>query len=109
MKTLKLNDKVMVISGDEKGKTARIVAIDRLNHKACLEGIGVVERHLRKSYTNPAGGKKTVHLGIDLSNLKLVEAAKFDKKTTKTDKESKKADKKVGKLAKNTKEKKGAK
>ena len=83
MTTLKVNDKVRVISGDHKGTEAKIVRIDRANGKACLEGIGVTERHLKKSYLNPTGGKKTIHLGIDLSNLKLVEAAKFEKSTDK--------------------------
>ena len=49
-KNLKVNDKVRVISGDEKGKEAKIVKIDRRAEKACLEGIGVVERHMKKSY-----------------------------------------------------------
>ena len=75
-RSLKINDKVLVISGDNKGKEAKIVKIDRAAGKACLEGIEVRERHMRKSYLNPAGGKKTIHVGIDLSNLKLVEAAK---------------------------------
>ena len=78
---LKINDKVLVIAGDNKGKEAKIVKIDRKAGKACLEGIGVVERHMKKTQFNPAGGKKTIHVGIDLSNLKLIEAAKFDKKT----------------------------
>ena len=89
MKTLKVNDKVLVISGDNKGKEAKIVKIDRKAGKACLEGIGMVERHMRKSYLNPTGGKKTVHVGIDLSNLKLVEAAKAEKKAAKADKNAK--------------------
>ena len=88
MKSLKVNDKVLVIAGDNKGKEAKIVSIDRAAGKACLEGIGVVERHMRKSYVNPAGGKKTIHVGIDLSNLKLVEAGKFEK-ATKKDKKKK--------------------
>ena len=96
MKGLKLNDKVKVISGFHKGKEAKIVGIDRKAGKAMLEGIKVVERHLKKSYLNPTGGKKTVHLGIDLSNLKLTEAAKVEKKATK-------------KAKKETKAKKGAK
>lgn len=101
---LKINDKVKVIAGVNKGKEAKIVKIDRRAGKACLEGIGVVERHVRKSYLNPAGGKKTVHLGIDLSNLKLITAAKFEKKTAKAGKKSvTKVDKK------NAKAKKGAK
>ena len=77
MKSLKVNDTVLVISGDHKGEKAKIVKID--GRKACLEGIGEVERHLRKSYLNPTGGKKTVYLGIDLSNLKLVEAYEYKK------------------------------
>ena len=98
MKTLKVNDKVKVISGSHKGAEAKIVRIDRVNGKACLEGIGVVERHVRKSYLNPTGGKKTVHLGIDLSNLKLVEAANSVKAAVKkVDKSTKKADKKKAK------------
>ncbi|MBR3052126.1 50S ribosomal protein L24 [Candidatus Saccharibacteria bacterium] len=84
MKSLKIGDKVKVIAGDNKGKEAKIVKIDRTAGKACLEGIEVRERHLRKSYINPAGGKKTIHVGIDLSNLKLVEKAeKADKKQKK--------------------------
>ena len=105
MKSLKIGDKVLVISGDNKGKEAKIVKIDRENHKAMLDGIGLVERHMRKSYLNPAGGKKTIHVGIDLSNLKLVEAAKFVKPAVK--KINKKVDKKADK--KDKKDKKGAK
>ena len=44
--------------------------MDIENHKAMVEGIGVRERHLKKTQFNPAGGKKTIHVGIDLSNLK---------------------------------------
>ena len=86
MKSLKVGDKVLVLSGSHKGTEAKIVAINRADNKACLEGVGLTERHLRKSYLNPTGGKKTVHLGIDLSNLKLVEASKFEKKDAKKSK-----------------------
>ena len=100
---LKVNDKVRVIAGDNKGKEAKIVKIDKQNGKAMLEGLKVVERHLKKTQFNPAGGKKTVHLGIDLSNLKLVESAKF----VKADKKAKaKAD---TKKSANKTAKKGAK
>lgn len=97
MKTLKVNDTVMIISGDNKGTKAQIVKIDRKNGKAMLEGIGLVERHMKKTYYNPAGGKKTIHVGIDLSNLKLVKAADVKSSVKKVDK---KADKKAKKGAK---------
>ncbi|MDO4759899.1 MAG: mitochondrial 54S ribosomal protein L40 [Candidatus Saccharibacteria bacterium] len=76
---LKTGDKVMVIAGDNKGKTAKIIKVK--DGKAYLEGIGIRERHVKKSYLNPKGGKKDIHVGIVLSNLKLVEAAKTEKKT----------------------------
>ena len=87
---LKANDTVLVISGDNKGKKAKIVKIDRQAGKAYLEGIEVRERHMKKTQFNPAGGKKTIHVGLELSNLKLVEEAKVEKKAAKTDKKAKK-------------------
>lgn len=81
---VKTGDKVMVIAGDNKGKTAKIVKVK--DGKAYLDGIEVRERHMKKTYLNPKGGKKEVHVGIDLSNLKLVEAAKIEKKAAKSDK-----------------------
>lgn len=67
---LKTDDKVVIISGDNKGKSGKIVKMDVKNHKAFIEGIEIHERHLKKTQFNPAGGKKTIHVGIDLSNLK---------------------------------------
>ena len=91
---LKSGDIVKVISGAHKGTSAKIVSVDRKSGKACLEGIGLVERHVRASYLNPKGGKKTIHLGIDLSNLKLEKAAEKEvKKATKEAPKAKKAKK----------------
>ena len=97
---LKINDTVLVIAGDHKGTKAKIVRIDHVSNKAFLEGIGLIERHMKKTQFNPAGGKKTIHMGIDLSNLKLVEAAKFVKSDVKKVDSKKKDDKKAKKGAK---------
>jgi len=80
---MKVNDIVKVIAGKNKGTEAKIVHVDAKNGRAMLEGIGLVERHMKKSYINPNGGKKTIHVGIDMSNLKLVKAAEFKKAETK--------------------------
>lgn len=69
-KCLKTGDKVKIIAGDHKGETAKIVKVDKQNHKAMLENINVRTRHMRRTQFNPQGGKKDVHVGIDLSNLK---------------------------------------
>ncbi len=88
---MKVNDTVLILAGDNKGKEAKIVKIDRKNSKAMLEGIGIVERHMKKTYMNPNGGKKTIHLGIDMSNLKVVKEAEAVKagKSTKAKKGAK--------------------
>lgn len=83
---LKTGDKVAVIAGNYKGKTALIIKVDRNQSQAFLEGINLRERHLKKTQFNPKGGKKSVHVGIDFSNLKLIEAKKPLKKTKLTSK-----------------------
>lgn len=69
-KCLKVGDRVKVIAGDHKGEVASIVKVDRENRKAMLKDIEVRERHVRATQYNPKGGKKSVHVGIDFSNLK---------------------------------------
>ena len=70
---LKTGDTVKIIAGNEKGKTARIVKIDRKEQKAYLEGIGMRDRHFAKTAYRPQGGTAKVQLGIHLSNLKKEE------------------------------------
>ena len=98
---MKVNDTVKIIAGDNKGTEAKVVRVDRKNGKAMLEGVGLIERHMRKTYYNPAGGKKTIHVGIDISNLKVVKEAEAVKagKAGKASKDGK-ADKKAKKGAK---------
>ena len=67
---IKTGDTVTIIAGDNKGKSGTVVKMDLKNHQAMIEGIGVRERHLRATQFNPKGGKKDIHVGIDLSNLK---------------------------------------
>lgn len=67
---IKTGDTVTIIAGDNKGKSGKVVKMDLKNHQAMIEGIGVRERHLRATQFNPKGGKKDIHIGIDLSNLK---------------------------------------
>ena len=67
---IKTGDTVTIIAGDNKGKSGKVVKMDLKNHQAMIEGIGVHERHLRATQLNPKGGKKDIHVGIDLSNLK---------------------------------------
>ena len=66
---LKSGDKVVIIAGANKGQSGKIVKMDRKNNQAFIEGIGVRERHMAANAYLQAG-KKSVHVGIDCSNLK---------------------------------------
>lgn len=68
-KCLKVGDRVKIIAGDHKGEVASIVKVDKKAGKAFLKDIEVRERHVRATQYNPKGSKKTVHAGIDFSNL----------------------------------------
>ena len=74
--TIKTGDTVKIIAGDNKGKSGKVVKMDLKNQKAMIDGIGIRERRLRPTQFNPKGGKKTIHVGIDLSNLKKEEGKK---------------------------------
>ena len=46
---LKSGDIVTIIAGDNKGKSGKIVKMDRKNNKAMIEGIGIRESYARHS------------------------------------------------------------
>lgn len=69
-KSLKTGDKVKIIAGDLKGKVAEIVKVDKKAGKAMLKDINIITRHIKATQFNPQGGKKEIHVGLDLSNLK---------------------------------------
>ncbi len=77
---IKKGDLVKVLTGDNKGQTAKVLAIKKAKNQVILEGIGKRTRHVAKSYYNPMGGKREVHQGIDISNVALV----VDQKSGKT-------------------------
>ena len=69
-KSLKVGDRVKVIAGDLKGKVASIVKVDKKAGKAMLKDLNIKTRHMKATQFNPQGGKKDVHVGIHMSNLK---------------------------------------
>ncbi len=77
---IKKGDLVKIISGDNKGQTAKVVEIKKAKNQVILEGIGKRTRHVAKSYYNPMGGKKEIQQGIDISKVALV----VDEKSGKT-------------------------
>lgn len=70
---IKRDDVVKVIAGRDKGKTGRVLHVDREKGKVLVEGISMVKRHTRP---NPAkqikGGIAERESPIDVSNVMIM-------------------------------------
>ncbi len=69
---IKTGDTVKIIAGAHKGETAKVTKVLPAENKAILDKFCDRERHLARRAAAANGGatKKTVFVGIDLSNLK---------------------------------------
>ena len=66
---LKTGDKVVVITGKDKGKEGKIVAVDRKNGRVLVEGVNMVSKHVRPNAQNQQGGIVKKENFIDASNV----------------------------------------
>ena len=70
---LKKGDKVVVLSGRDKGKEGEISSVMPAKGQAIVEGVNISIRHTRQSQTDQ-GGRVPKAMPIDLSNLAIVDA-----------------------------------
>ena len=73
MKTkLKKNDTVTVIAGKDKGKTGRVLRINRETERVLVEGINMVKKAQRKQRQEDTGGIIEKEAPIAISNVMYV-------------------------------------
>ena len=78
--TIKRDAVVMVISGDDRGKTGKVLRVDRTRGLALVEGLNFVKRHMRKTQDNPQGGIIEKEAPLALGKLRLYDEAGDKKK-----------------------------
>ena len=69
---LKKGDKIVVLTGKDKGKQGTIASVDPTAGKAVVEGVNMAIRHTRQSQT-AQGGRIPKAMPIALSNLALLD------------------------------------
>jgi large subunit ribosomal protein L24 len=69
---LKKGDRVVVLSGRDKGKEGDILQVMLKDGRAVVSGINLVIRHTRQTQ-NQQGGRLSKEASIDLSNIALVD------------------------------------
>lgn len=68
---IKKGDKVIVLSGDDKGKTGEVLKAMPKESKVVVQGVNLVKRHTKPSQTTP-GGIISKEAAIHVSNVALV-------------------------------------
>ncbi|MDR1255913.1 MAG: 50S ribosomal protein L24 [Puniceicoccales bacterium] len=76
--TLKRNDEVVVICGDDKGKFGKVLQVLREKSRVVVEGVALMAKHVKKSQQYPEGAIIKVERSIHVSNVAL--KAKYDDK-----------------------------
>ena len=66
---VKKGDTVRIISGDDRGKQGRVLQVLPKTNRLVVEGINRVYRHVRRSRTNPQGGRLEKEASIHISNV----------------------------------------
>lgn len=80
VKRIKKGDTVKIISGANKGATAKVEAVRTKDGAVLLEGVGKKHRHVRANAYSQSGTTKEVHTPVALSKVALV----VEEKTGKT-------------------------
>lgn len=70
---IRKNDMVMVISGNARGKTGKVLKVYPERKRVIVEGVNIVKRHTRPNQKNPQGGILQREGAIHVSNVMLLD------------------------------------
>jgi len=66
------NDQVVVTSGKDKGKKAKVLRVNTKDNSIVVEGVNIVTRHMKRQGSAP-GQKVTFEKPINVSNVMLLD------------------------------------
>ena len=70
---IKKNDTVVVLTGEDKGKTGKVLKVLVEKNRALVEGVNMVSKSTKPSAKNPQSGIVKQEAPIHISNLSLVD------------------------------------
>ena len=70
---IKKDDTVIVLAGEDKGKTGKVLKVLVEKNRAIVEGLNLVSRSTKPSAKNPQGGIIKQEAPIHISNLSLID------------------------------------
>ena len=70
---IKKDDTVIVLAGEDKGKTGKVLKVLVDKNRAIVEGINIGSKSAKPSAKNPQGGIVKQEASIHISNLSLID------------------------------------
>ncbi|EPE6172116.1 50S ribosomal protein L24 [Campylobacter jejuni] len=70
---IKKGDSVKVITGDDKGKTGKVLAVYPKTLKVVVEGCKIAKKAIKPSEKNPNGSFINKEMPMDISNVAKVQ------------------------------------
>lgn len=70
---IKRDDNVIVLTGNDKGKTGKVLKVLRDENRAIVEGVRIVSKSTKPSAKHPQGGIIKQEAPIHISNLSLID------------------------------------
>jgi large subunit ribosomal protein L24 len=70
---IRKNDSVMVIAGNDKGKTGKVLKVFPKTSRIIIEGINLRKRHTKPTQKSPQGGIQEKEAAIHSSNVMILD------------------------------------
>jgi large subunit ribosomal protein L24 len=70
---IRKNDNVVVIAGNSKGKTGKVLKVFRKENRVIVEGVNLRKRHTKPTQKNPQGGIVEKEASVNASNVMIVD------------------------------------
>jgi large subunit ribosomal protein L24 len=71
---IKKGDRVIVLTGKDKGKTGSVAKVMPKDSRLVVSGINMVQRHTRPTQADPQGGIKHKEASLHVSNVAIVDS-----------------------------------
>ena len=69
---IRKNDYVVVVAGEDKGKSGKVLMVDPKRNRVIVEGVNFIKRHTKKRSAQDQGGILEREASIDVSNVRLL-------------------------------------
>ena len=69
---IKKNDQVQIMAGKDRGKSGRVLRIDRDRGKVMIEGLNMVKKAIRPRGQNQKGGISSIEAALAISNVQIL-------------------------------------